>query len=210
MAFIVMLTVGAILFGSNQIMPQLLQTNFPYTAMLSGLAMMPGGIAMLVMMPIAGQFTGRVQPKYLIALGLTVIALAMWYSTTLAPDASFGYFALLRVFQMIGTAVPVHPDQHVAYDGLPQDKTNQGSALINVARNLGGSIGVSLANTELDRNASSSIRPGWSTNLSQSSPTFQSSDAQFDAILYAIWLACRAHSGARSAISASWSAIRRR
>ena len=55
MAFLVMLAVGAILFGSNQITPQLMQTNFPYTAMLSGFAMMPGGIAMLIMMPIAGQ-----------------------------------------------------------------------------------------------------------------------------------------------------------
>ena len=55
MAFIVMFAVGAILFGSNQITPQLMQTNFPYTAMLSGLAMMPGGLAMLLMMPIIGQ-----------------------------------------------------------------------------------------------------------------------------------------------------------
>ena len=55
MAFVVMFAVGAILFGSNQITPQLMQTNFPYTAMLSGLAMMPGGLAMLLMMPIMGQ-----------------------------------------------------------------------------------------------------------------------------------------------------------
>ena len=54
MSFLIMLTVGAILFGSTQIMPQLLQTNFSYTAELSGLAIMPGGLAMLVMMPIAG------------------------------------------------------------------------------------------------------------------------------------------------------------
>ncbi len=58
-----MLMIGAILFGSNQIMPQFLQTTFPYTAMLSGLAMMPGGIAMLLLMPLAGQITGRFQPK---------------------------------------------------------------------------------------------------------------------------------------------------
>jgi MFS transporter, DHA2 family, multidrug resistance protein len=43
MSFLIMLTVGAILFGSTQIMPQLLQTNFPYTAELSGLAIMPAG-----------------------------------------------------------------------------------------------------------------------------------------------------------------------
>jgi DHA2 family multidrug resistance protein len=55
MSFFVMLMIGAILFGSNQIMPQLLQTVFPYTAMLSGLAMMPGGIAMLLLMPVAGR-----------------------------------------------------------------------------------------------------------------------------------------------------------
>ena len=58
MAFLVMLMVGAILFGSTQIMPQLLQTTFPYTAMLSGLAMMPGGLAMLVVMPLVGQVAG--------------------------------------------------------------------------------------------------------------------------------------------------------
>ncbi len=149
MAFVVMLLVGAILFGSNQIMPQLLQTSFPYTAMLSGLAMMPGGLAMLVMMPIAGQITGRFQPKYLITLGLIGIALSMWYSTSLTPDASFDYFAWIRVYQTIGLPFLFIPINTVAYDGLPPEKTNQGSALMNVARNLGGSVGISLANVVL-------------------------------------------------------------
>jgi DHA2 family multidrug resistance protein len=149
MSFLVMLTIGAILFGSNQIMPQLLQTTFPYTAMLSGLAMMPGGIAMLLLMPIAGQVTGRFQPKYLIALGLVGVALSMWYSTSLTPDASFDYFAWVRVYQMIGLPFLFIPINTVAYDGLPPEQTNQGSALMNVARNLGGSIGISLANVEL-------------------------------------------------------------
>jgi MFS transporter, DHA2 family, multidrug resistance protein len=149
MAFLVMLMVGAILFGSNQIMPQLLQTTFPYTAMLSGLAMMPGGLAMLVVMPIAGQVTGRFQPKYLMTLGLIGVALSMWYSTTLTPDASFDYFAWVRVYQTVGLPFLFIPINTVAYDGLPPDKTNQASALINVARNLGGSIGISLANVAL-------------------------------------------------------------
>ena len=149
MAFFVMLLVGAILFGSNQIMPQLLQTVFPYTAMLSGFAMMPGGIAMLLIMPIAGQITGKFQPKYLMTLGLTGIALSMWYSTSLTPDASFDYFGWVRVYQMVGLPFLFIPINTVAYDGLPADKTNQASALMNVARNLGGSIGISLANVVL-------------------------------------------------------------
>ena len=149
MSFFVMLMIGAILFGSNQIMPQLLQTTFPYTAMLSGLAMMPGGLAMLLMMPIAGQVTGRFQPKYLMVVGLAGIALSMWYSTSLTPDASFDYFAWVRVYQTVGLPFLFIPINTVAYDGLPADKTNQGSALMNVARNLGGSIGISLANVLL-------------------------------------------------------------
>ncbi len=111
--------------------------------------MMPGGLAMLLMMPIAGQIIPRMQPKYWMALGFVIIAVAMWYSTSLVPDASFGYFAMVRVYQMIGMPFMFIPINSVAYDGLPPQKTGEGSALINVARNLGGSIGVSLANTEL-------------------------------------------------------------
>jgi DHA2 family multidrug resistance protein len=173
MAFLVMLAVGAILYGSNQITPQLMQTNFPYTAMLSGLAMMPGGIAMLLMMPIVGQIAGRAEPKYWIATGFVIIALAMWYSTSLVPDASFGYFAFVRILQTIGMPFMFIPINTVAYSGLPQQKTAQGSALINVARSLGGSISVSLANTELvQRSQFHQLR--LTEHLAQSSPTFQS------------------------------------
>ena len=116
-------------------MPQLLQTTFPYTATLSGLAMMPGGLAMLVVMPLAGQVTGRFQPKYLMMIGLIGIVLSMWYSTTLTPDASFDYFAWVRVYQMVGLPFLFIPINTVAYDELPPDQTNQASALMNVARN---------------------------------------------------------------------------
>jgi DHA2 family multidrug resistance protein len=173
MSFVVMLAVGAILFGSNQITPQLTQANFPYTAMLSGLAMMPGGMAMLLMMPVVGQLAGRLQPKYWVALGFTLIAGAMWYSTSLTPDASFGYFAWVRVFQMVGMPFLFIPTNSIAYDGLPPHKTSEGSALINVARNLGGSIGVSLANSELvQRTQFHQAR--LTENLPPSSPAFQS------------------------------------
>jgi DHA2 family multidrug resistance protein len=177
MAFFTMLMIGAILFGSNQIMPQLLQTTFPYTAMLSGLAMMPGGIAMLVLMPIAGQVTGRFQPKYLMVLGLSGIALSMWYSTSLTPDASFDYFGWVRVYQMIGLPFLFIPINAVAYDGLPPDKTNQASALMNIARNLGGSIGISAANVVLTQRTQFH-QSRLVENTVPSSPAFQSTLSQ--------------------------------
>ena len=173
MSFLIMLTVGAILFGSTQIMPQLLQTQFPYTAELSGLALMPGGLAMLFIMPMAGQLIPFLQPKYWIALGLGGIALSMWHSTTIVPDATFGYFAMIRVYQMIGLPFLFIPINTIAYERLPPDKTNQGSALINVSRNLGGSVGVSLANTELLQR-SQFHQARLVSNLVPSSPVLQS------------------------------------
>jgi MFS transporter, DHA2 family, multidrug resistance protein len=152
-SFLMMMMVGASLFSSTQLLPQLLQENFSYTATLSGLVLMPGGLAMLLIMPIAGQVTNFVQPKYLLAAGTLVMALAMWHLTSLTPDASFGYFAWARIYQMIGVPFLFVPITTASYGDLPPDKTNQASALINVARNLGGSIGVSMATTILAQRA---------------------------------------------------------
>jgi DHA2 family multidrug resistance protein len=148
-AFLVMMAVGAVLFSSTQLLPQLLQTNFQYTAMLSGLALMPGGLAMLLMMPMAGQATNLIQPKYWLAFTSAAIALAMWHMTTLFPDASFSFFAWARVWQVVALPFLFIPINTVAYSALQPGETAQASALINVARNLGGSIGVSLTTTEL-------------------------------------------------------------
>lgn len=152
-AFLVMMGVGAVLFGSTQLLPQLLQGSFGYTAMISGLALMPGGIAMLTIMPVAGRLGGSIQPKYLMTAGLVMIAIGMWHSTNIEPDASFSHFAWMRVLQVMGLPFLFVPITTVAYSDLRPESTGQASSLINVARNLGGSIGVSLANTLLAQRA---------------------------------------------------------
>jgi DHA2 family multidrug resistance protein len=148
-AFCLMLAVGAVLFSSTQLLPQLLQSNYAYTATISGLALMPGGVAMLLLMPVSGRLGGVVQPRLMMAVGMALIALGMWHSTSLEQGASFGYFAWMRMFQVIGLPFLFVPISTVAYSELKPESTGHASSLINVARNLGGSIGVSLANTEL-------------------------------------------------------------
>ena len=63
---------------------------------------MPGGLVMLMLMPIAGWLTGMVQPKYLVAFGMLLTACGLYYMTSLSPDADFGFFAWARVFQTLG------------------------------------------------------------------------------------------------------------
>jgi DHA2 family multidrug resistance protein len=87
------------------------------------------------------------------AAGLLLVATGMWYMTSLTPDADFGYFVRGRILQILGLPFLFIPITMASYADLPPEKTNSASALINVARNLGGSIGVSLATTELTRRA---------------------------------------------------------
>jgi MFS transporter, DHA2 family, multidrug resistance protein len=147
--FLVMLGTGAVLISTTQLLPQLLQTELGYTAMLAGLALSPGGIFTMIMMPVVGQLISMVQPKYLIMIGAGIVALSMWHLTGLNGDISYGYAAWSRIFLAVGLPFLFLPVTTASYDGLPPDKTNQGSALINVARNLGGSMGVALAQTVL-------------------------------------------------------------
>jgi DHA2 family multidrug resistance protein len=147
--FLVMLATGAVLIATTQMLPQLLQAELNYTALLAGLALSPGGIITMMMMPIVGRLVSVVQPKYLLVFGACVVAGAMWYLTGLTGDITYGYAALSRVILGVGLPFLFLPVTTASYDGVPPDKTNQASALINVARNIGGSMGVALSQTIL-------------------------------------------------------------
>src|SRR5689334_3802055 len=135
-ANLMMLSLGAILFGTTQLIPQLLQLSFGYTATLSGLALMPGGLAMFLMMPVVGFVSGHVAPKYLIGAGMGVVALSMWHMMSLAPNADFSFFAWARVYQTIGLPFLFIPITSASYAGLPADKSAEASSILNVSRNL--------------------------------------------------------------------------
>jgi MFS transporter, DHA2 family, multidrug resistance protein len=150
-SFFIMMAVGAVLFGTTQVMPQLLQENFGYTATWAGLALMPGGFASMTSMMAAGQVSRFVQPRYMMAGALLAISLALYHFTALAPEADFWWFAWARVLQMAGIPFLFLVITSYSYVGLPWGKSGQASALINVARNLGGSIGISAVQTLLAR-----------------------------------------------------------
>ncbi len=143
--FLVMMATGAILIATTQFLPELLQQYYGYTATWAGLALSPGGMVTMMMMFVVGRLTGIVEPKYLIAVGAGIVALAMWDLTNLYADATFWFFAWSRIFIGLGLPLIFIPITTASYNGIPPDKTDQASALINVARNVGGSIGVSVA-----------------------------------------------------------------
>ena len=150
--FLVMLATGAILFATTQFLPQLVQQDFGYTATWAGLVLSPGGLVTAAMMFVVGRLSGKVQPKYLIAVGAVLIALSMYDMTNVYGDLDFWFMARSRMLLGVGLPLIFVPIIAASYDGLPPGKTDQASALLNAARNTGGSIGISLvANVLWDR-----------------------------------------------------------
>jgi len=148
-AFVVMLATGAILLATTQFLPQLVQQNFGYTATWAGLLLSPGGLVTLVMMIAVGRLAAKVQPKYLIMAGAMLIAISMYQMTNVYGDLGFWYMAQSRMLLGVGLPLIFIPVMTASYDGIPPSKTDQASALINAARNTGGSIGVSIVSNVL-------------------------------------------------------------
>jgi MFS transporter, DHA2 family, multidrug resistance protein len=142
--FLVMLATGAILLATTQYLPQLVQDDFGYTATWAGIMLSPGGLVTMVMMFVTGTLSAKVQPKYLIALGALIIGLSMYMLTNVYGDVGFWFLAKARILTGLGLPLIFLPIIAASYHGIAPGKTDQASALINAARNTGGSIGVSI------------------------------------------------------------------
>jgi MFS transporter, DHA2 family, multidrug resistance protein len=143
--FVVMGATGAILYATSQFLPLLVQTDFGYTATWAGLLLTPGGLVTMAMMFVVGNLTGRFQPKYLIMIGAIFTAISMYQLTSVYGGLDFWYFARTRMLLGVGLPLIFIPMIAASYEGIPPNRVDMASALINAARNVGGSIGVSLA-----------------------------------------------------------------
>jgi MFS transporter, DHA2 family, multidrug resistance protein len=137
-----MLLVGMIIFGTTLFIPQFLQTVLGYTATDAGMALTLGGVATIITMPLAGILTGRVDARILVGAAFLIQGFALWNMTGLDTQISFDDAAMARMWQSIGIPFLFIPITTVAYVGLRPEENNQASGIMNMVRNVGGSIGI--------------------------------------------------------------------
>jgi DHA2 family multidrug resistance protein len=143
-----MLVLGIIYFSSLVMMPQFLQTLLGYNATNAGLVLSAAGAVLLGMMPVVGQLTGRIQARFLIAVGWSFVALSMMHTArSIDLTLTFGTASWLRVMQAAGLPLLFVPITLASYVGLPQEKNSSAAGLINFMRNIGSSIGTSMVTT---------------------------------------------------------------
>jgi MFS transporter, DHA2 family, multidrug resistance protein len=149
---IMFLMLGAALFSSTVLMPQLLQTLMGYTAQKAGNVLSAGALVVLVVLPMVGRLTARFQARHIIAFGWIGLAIAMYISSKQVDLLmSFRSATLLRVWQYIPVAFLFVPLTLAGYVGLAPEKTNAAAGLMNFFRNMGQSVGTSAVTTLIAR-----------------------------------------------------------
>jgi MFS transporter, DHA2 family, multidrug resistance protein len=144
-----MFTLGFIMYSTLVMLPIFLQTVLGFTAEQSGLVILPGGLVTMVMLPFVGRILGKVQPKWLIMTGFTILAIGILQLTHLKFGVGMrtpaGYWMISR----LGTSCLWVPTNVMAFYYVSRTKTNQATGLINLARNIGASMGISFMTTFL-------------------------------------------------------------
>jgi len=146
-----MYTLGVVLYGTTLLLPILLQTLMGYTAMQSGLVLLPGGLVLLACLPFVGALLDRFSPRWIIASGLLIMATGLFQLSHLDLSAGPRSPVFDWIISRMGTAFLFVPINVMAFYFVPRGKMNNASGLINLARNVGASTGISFVTTVLDR-----------------------------------------------------------
>jgi DHA2 family multidrug resistance protein len=153
LATLSMLVLGFVLYGSTMLLPLFLQTLLGYTAMLSGMVLSPGGIAVCVAMPAVGLLLRRYQARWLVIFGVTVSALGLMAMSRFTLQLDYATAVRTRIVQSFGLAFLFVPISTVAFMRIPRERMNYATGLFNLARNIGGSSGIAATTTMLARRA---------------------------------------------------------
>jgi MFS transporter, DHA2 family, multidrug resistance protein len=134
--------------------PQYVQAYMGYNAELAGMTQLRGAALLILLMPIAGQLVRRIQARWLIGLGFILSALAFFHvSHNIDLGVNFSTTAGYRIWQSFGVALLFIPINTASYVGIPEQKGGEVAGTINLFRNVGGSVGISLVETMIARRA---------------------------------------------------------
>ncbi|MGI3479293.1 multidrug efflux MFS transporter permease subunit EmrB [Providencia stuartii] len=135
-------------FGTIVLLPQLLQEVYGYTATWAGLASAPVGLLPLLITPIIGRFSNRIDMRYIVTFSFIVYAVCYyWRAYTFEPDMGFAAAAWPQFVQGLAIACFFMPLTTITLSGLPPEKMASASSLSNFTRTLAGAIGTSITTT---------------------------------------------------------------
>ena len=146
-----MTTLGFVLYGSLVLLPIMLQTLLGYPSLEAGIAMAPRGMGSFIGMPVVGLLVGKTDARRLVAAGLFVGAVTLFWLGQLSLDAGYWDIFFPQFVQGIGLSLIFVPLTTIAMDPIPRERMGNATSLFSLMRNLGGSVGIAVTGTLLAR-----------------------------------------------------------
>ncbi|WP_239705295.1 MDR family MFS transporter [Mammaliicoccus sp. R-M63] len=136
--------VFAAMIATNIILPLYMQNMLHFSALQSGLVLLPGAILMGAMNPVTGYLFDKFGGKWLARIGLFLLILTTLPFTQLTSDTSFKFLSVVNMFRMLTIAMVMMPMTTLSINQLPKHLIPHGTAMNNTFRQMAGSIGTAL------------------------------------------------------------------
>jgi DHA2 family multidrug resistance protein len=146
--------VGAGLYGVAYLLPQFLSIIAGYNAEQAGSIMLLSGLPAFLLMPVLPRLLGKVDSRWLVITGLVCFAVSCMLDLDLTTQSVGHDFTISQLLRGVGQVFALMPLNQAAMAALSVEEAGDGAGLYNMARNLGGSIGLALLGTLIDRRES--------------------------------------------------------
>src|SRR5207247_7792645 len=145
------LVLGVCLYATVFVLPVYLQNVRQFTANQTGLVILPGALASAFTMAFMGRLQGKFDARLSIAAGVGGFALARWKHAQFTTESGMSDFFWPLIFRGVGLGLIFVPLTNLALADLPMSKIPNGTGLFNLMRQLGGSVGIAVSATLVQR-----------------------------------------------------------
>ena len=176
-SLVFMVVVGAVMFATMALLPPMLQQLFSYDVIDTGIVLMPRGVGVLISMQLSSYLMRKgVDARWMVAFGFLIGAWSMSWMAGWSLDVDRYNIIMSGLVQGLGIGLVFIPLNATAFATLPPELRTDGSSLLNLTRNVGSSVGISVVMTLLARNIQRShselaehVTPSLSTSFDLSS-----------------------------------------
>ena len=141
---------GIGLYGLTYLFPVYLEEIRGYNALMVGETMFVSGAAMFLSAPVVGKLVTKVDPRLVLTIGFFIFAAGSWQMTYVTKDWDFAQLLWPQIFRGVGMMLAIVPITNLALGTLAPERLKNASGLFNLARNLGGAVGLAALNTVLN------------------------------------------------------------
>ncbi|HEY0264742.1 MAG TPA: DHA2 family efflux MFS transporter permease subunit, partial [Granulicella sp.] len=179
---LIILGLYMVLYATTYLLPTFMQQMMGYDATTAGIALSPAGLFTMLEVPLVGYvLTKGYDPRKMIFCGMLIIASACWWMGSMNLDVAERNFIIPRIVQVLGLGLITVPVSTIVFRFIPKTESSQGAGLYALVRNEGGSIGIALVSTMLQRR-SQVFQTVLGQHLGASDHAVQSAVAQMSAV----------------------------